>query len=227
MDAFRTPAIVRLGRHDLADIPRVCDHGATGIVVAMATDPQLVAEAIDMTRYQPDGSRSYADQRYGMAARSRNPLDARPAVFAMIEDRRGLEAVEEIAAVPGLSGLHVGPIDLALGLGNGLNPAGASFEAALQRILDAAHRVGIACVLHAVPPDSVALRAAQGFDEVVLPADIGILRASFAAQLAHARAAGSSSSATTNGKDRDPGTPNRISELIGRTSKGKGERRGR
>ena len=65
-------------------IPRVLDHGAAGIVLAMASEPEVVAAAIERARYQPEGRRSFGGQRYGMrrgAERSRRgaPGDLRHA----------------------------------------------------------------------------------------------------------------------------------------------------
>lgn len=193
LDVLGVPSVVRIGRDDLADLSRVCDHGAGGVVVAMATDPDLMARAVAMARYQPEGERSFGSRRYGMGTASVSATEVRPAVYAMIEDRRGFEAVERIAAVPGLAGLHVGPVDLALGLGIGPDPAGPVYEAALRRIRAAAHTAGITAVLHAARGREVDARAADGFDEFVLPADIGLLRDAFSAELAAARGGGTES----------------------------------
>jgi 4-hydroxy-2-oxoheptanedioate aldolase len=187
LDALGATAIVRIGRHDLADIPRVCDHGARGVIVAMATGPELIAEAVSMARYPPDGSRSWAGERYGLKARPAGSAAEPPAIFAMIEDARGFSVVEEIVAVPGIAGLHVGPADLAIGLGIEAGPSGPIFDAALQRIVRAAHSAGIPVALHAVAGDSVEACMQAGFDEVVLRADIDLLRASFASELSRAR----------------------------------------
>ena len=52
-----------------------------------------------------------------------NPVDleTRAGVYVMIETAAALlTAVAEICAVPGLSGVYVGPADLAISLGHGL-----------------------------------------------------------------------------------------------------------
>jgi len=185
LDALGATAIVRVGRHDIADIPRVCDHGARGVVVAMATGPDLIAEAISMARYPPDGSRSWAGERYGLKARVTGQVAAPPDVFAMIEDPSGFAVVEEIAAVPRVAGLHVGPVDLAMGLG--IEATGPTFDAALQRIVRAGHSAGIPVTMHAVDGDAVAACVAAGFDEVVLRADVDLLGSAFASELGRAR----------------------------------------
>src|SRR5882724_1678833 len=118
-DGLGLPVLIRLPDEQLSLIPRVLDQGASGIVLAMASESAVVAAAIERARYQPEGLRSYGGQRYGMRPEPDDPADVRPSIYAMLETRRGIEAVEEIAAIPGLAGLHVGPTDLGLALGVG------------------------------------------------------------------------------------------------------------
>jgi 4-hydroxy-2-oxoheptanedioate aldolase len=189
LDLLGVPILVRVSEEDLALIPRVLDQGAAGIVVAMASSPAIVAAAIDRARYAPHGHRSYGGQRFGMRAEPHDLATVRPAIYAMLEDRRGVEAAAEIARVPGLAGLHIGPVDLGLGLGLGRDRAQPAFTAALQAILAAGHAERLPVVMHAVKPDQVAHWVEMGFDELVLTADIEVLRLGFEGQLATAREA--------------------------------------
>jgi 4-hydroxy-2-oxoheptanedioate aldolase len=186
-DAIGKPVVIRLPDEQLALIPRVLDHGASGIVLAMASEPAVVAAAIDLARYQPEGRRSYGGQRYGMRPEPDDPTEVRPAIYAMLETRRGLEAVDEIAALPGLGGLHVGPADLGLGLGVGRNLSAALYLEALARIITVGHAHGLPVTMHAVTARQVAGFIAMGFDELVMTTDIEALRGAFADLLAAAR----------------------------------------
>ena len=73
---------------------------------------------MDACRYPPSGTRSYGPTRaatvYGSDYFSRANDDVM--VFAMIETAAGLDAVDEICAVEGLTGIYVGPSDLGLAL---------------------------------------------------------------------------------------------------------------
>lgn len=188
-DALGKPVVIRLPDEQLPLIPRVLDHGASGIVLAMASDPEVVAAAIQRARYQPEGSRSYGGQRYGMRPEPDAPGDVRPAVFAMIETRRGLEAIDEIAAVEGVGGLHVGPADLALAVGAGRDLSSPAFRDAIDRIVASGHRHGLSVTMHAVSAAQVPGWLALGFDELVLTTDIELLRGAFADLIGRARAA--------------------------------------
>ena len=155
-DALGKPVLIRLPDEQPALIPRVLDHGASGIVVAMASEPEVVAAAIERARYQPEGKRSYGGQRYGMRPEPPDPADVRPGIFAMIETRRGVEAVREIAAIKGLAGLHVGPTDLGLALGVGRDLSAPAFGDAIAAIVAAGHANGLPVTMHAVAASQAA-----------------------------------------------------------------------
>jgi 2-keto-3-deoxy-L-rhamnonate aldolase RhmA len=178
-DALAQPVIIRLPDEQLDLIPRVLDHGASGVVLAMASEPEVVLAAVEHARYQPLGKRSYGGQRFGLRPEPNDPLDVKPGIFAMLETRRGVEAAAEIAAIEGLAGLHVGPSDLALALGVGRDLASSKFTKALERIVSAAHKRGLPVAMHAVAADQAAKWAAMGFDELVLTADVELLRKAF------------------------------------------------
>jgi 4-hydroxy-2-oxoheptanedioate aldolase len=185
LDALGTPALVRISEQELALIPRVLDHGASGVVLAMASSAVLVEEAVRRARYQPEGVRSFGGQRYGMRPAPEDVAQIRPHVYPMIEDQRGVRDVADIAAVKGISGLHVGPVDLGLGLG--LERDDPRFVEALRSIVTSGHAAGLPVTMHAVRPDQSRQWLAMGFDELVLTADIELLRSAFATQVAQVR----------------------------------------
>jgi 4-hydroxy-2-oxoheptanedioate aldolase len=187
LDALGVPALIRVSEEDLQLIPRVLDHGASGIVIAMVSGPEIVAEAIDRARYAPQGHRSYGGQRYGMRPEPADVADVRPGIYAMLEDARGVASAAEIAAVTGVAGLHVGPVELGLGMGMGMDRSGHRFRDTLLAIIAAGHRAGIPVTQHAVRGEQARGWLEMGFDEVVLTADIDLLRQAFAGHLAAAR----------------------------------------
>src|SRR5438552_5537683 len=90
LDALGIAALVRVSEQELELIPRLLDHGASGVVVAMASTAALAEEAVRRARYQPEGVRSYGGQRYGMRLGPDVPSEIRPQIYPMIEDRRGV-----------------------------------------------------------------------------------------------------------------------------------------
>src|SRR5690606_10807125 len=145
-----TPAVpvVRVPWHDPGIIGRVLDAGALGVIVPMIQTAEDAKRAVDACLYPPKGRRSFGPVRVGMRDGPGYFLDAnnRVAVIPMIETPEALASVEEIAAVPGVDALFVGPFDLsiALGLSPGDNDGKPSFDEAIARISAAARAAGIA-----------------------------------------------------------------------------------
>ncbi|MCY7419331.1 MAG: hypothetical protein LH650_12720 [Chloroflexi bacterium] len=187
LDALGVPALVRVSELELPLIPRVLDHGASGVVIAMASSVELVQQAVSMARYAPEGTRSYGGQRYGMRPEPADVADVRPAILPMLEDARGVAAAAEIAAIPGVTGLHIGPVDLGLGMGQGMDRSHPRVQTAFDGIRDAAHAARLPVAMHAVRPEDAAAWIERGFDELVFTADIELLRRGFADQVAAGR----------------------------------------
>ena len=108
--------MVRLPNADAAPIGRVLDAGADAVVIAMIESADQAAAAVAATRYQPAGVRSFGPLRASLG-HDTAALESRVSVFAMIETAAALSGLDEICAVEGLTGLYVGPADLALSLG--------------------------------------------------------------------------------------------------------------
>jgi len=114
----------------------------------------------------------------------------RVAVVPMIETPEALANVEEIAAVPGVDALFVGPFDLsiALGLPPGDNDGKPAFDEAIARVSAAARTNNIATAVLSnakVAP----LRIEQGFQMVSTTTDINALSMAARADLEAVKAA--------------------------------------
>jgi 4-hydroxy-2-oxoheptanedioate aldolase len=190
LDVLGVESLLRLASDELALAARLLDFGATGIVLASVDDAATVAAAIRATRYQPEGTRSYGQQRKGLKAEPRDILTVRPSVFAMIETQAGLHDVNAIAAVPGLSGLVIGPSDLglALGLGPAAGRADATWAQAIDTIQRAASSHGISACMVVGDGQGAAEWARVGFDRVVIGSDILHLFARMNGEIEQARA---------------------------------------
>ena len=148
--------VVRVGRNTPEAIMRALDLGAAGVIVPMVDDAAAARAAAEAMRYPPLGNRSYGPLRHRRDVESAN---AEVLCLPMIETAAGLRNVEEIAATPGVDGLFLGPSDLALSLGLGLDPGLAQPEvlAGIDTVVAAARRNG-------VPVGTVAADAAHARD---------------------------------------------------------------
>jgi 4-hydroxy-2-oxoheptanedioate aldolase len=179
---------VRLPSAHPAPIGRVLDAGADAVIVAMVESAEQAAAAVAATRYAPAGVRSFGPLRASIGL---DPAEheARTSVFVMIETARGLSALAEICAVPGLTGVYVGPADLAVSLGE--NPITAlttpAVVDAVTCIQAAASEAGLVPAIHANAGKPGKSMAELGFRMITLASESQALRRGAAAHLEEAQ----------------------------------------
>jgi 4-hydroxy-2-oxoheptanedioate aldolase len=136
-----TRAVVRVGWNDPREIMLALDVGAIGVVVPMVSTAEEAEQVASAMRYPPVGIRSNGQVRRQMSHAEAN---ADVVCIVMIETPGGWENVEEIAAVPGVDVLIIGPSDLALALGREQNVVGMHPDALdfMSRVVEAADKHG-------------------------------------------------------------------------------------
>jgi 2-keto-3-deoxy-L-rhamnonate aldolase RhmA len=117
----RGSAVVRVSRNDDVQIMQALDLGAEGIVVPSVETPDDCARVVEAAFYPPGGTRGIGPRRAGRLA-ERSPYLERAnseiAVVIMIESQAGVENIDAIASVPGVSGVLIGMADLAASYGH-------------------------------------------------------------------------------------------------------------
>jgi len=141
-----------LGVTPLCRVPRgeyhllapALDVGAHGVMIPMVESAGQARAIVDSTRYPPAGRRGAAfgfahdDYDTGDVKAKIRRLNDRTIVIAQIETERGLENVEEIAAVKGIDVLWVGHFDLTNFLGIPADFSHPRYLQAIRRIVAAA-----------------------------------------------------------------------------------------
>jgi 4-hydroxy-2-oxoheptanedioate aldolase len=184
--------VVRVPWNEPGIVGRMLDAGAMAIVAPMIETADDARRLVQACRYPPAGRRSLGPVRVGARDGMGYLATAndRVCVIPMIETISALEAVEQIAAVPGVDALLVGPFDLsmALGLPPGDNDGKPAFVAALARINAAARANGIAT---AVLSNTMLapVRARQGFQMISVITDSQALAVAGGQALGAVRAA--------------------------------------
>jgi len=178
---------VRLPTADTAPIGRVLDAGADAVIIAMVESAVQAAAAVAATRYAPAGVRSFGPLRASLGI-DPAALEARVSVFAMIETARGLAAIDEICAVDGLTGLYVGPADLAISMGQRPAEAWTQQEVrdAIVQIQHTAATAGLIAGIHANTGILGNAAARMGYQMITLASESQALRRGAAAHLAEA-----------------------------------------
>ena len=114
--------IVRVPRAEPVEILKVLDIGAQGIHVPQINSKETAMVVARASRYYPEGERGVAVPRalsYGLMPLSGVMAEANREilVIAHCENAKGLDLLEEIAAVDGIDLIFVGPYDLSQSLG--------------------------------------------------------------------------------------------------------------
>lgn len=137
--------IVRFGRNDPDEIRLALDMGAGGVVIPLLKTVADVEKLVQACHYPPRGTRSYGPSRayqYGFD-RDYYPR-SQPSLVTMIivETVEAVDAIDDILAVDGLDAFVLGLADLSVALGVPLDYAHPRVEAAVERVLVAAHKAG-------------------------------------------------------------------------------------
>lgn len=196
LDSAPTTAIVRVPANDTAAITRALDLGARGVVVPMINTPADAARAVAAARYPAlPVDTEPSDPATQIGERSWGPIfadldgvantdedNAAVSVIIMIETAQALENVAEIAAVPGVTALYVGPNDLALSLGYGratyrTEPA---LEQAIGRAVAAAQQAGVVAGVHCSDPQMVHYWRERGAQMLTTALDTTLAKQAFA-----------------------------------------------
>ena len=191
--------IVRVPSHGVEWIKWALDSGAAGIIVPMVNNEREMHTIIDRAVYPPGGRRSFGPiyapfahpdgPESGMAGYLERVANGEIAILPMIESREGLENVEAIMSVKGVSGIFIGPADLRLSLGMSAAVDGTEpeFVNALQKICQTGKRLGRVVGCMGMGEEVARKRAEEGMDFLLSTFDSGAMANGFAAGLATAR----------------------------------------
>jgi 2-keto-3-deoxy-L-rhamnonate aldolase RhmA len=153
--ALDFPIVVRPPEANREWITRLLDAGVWNIHCPQVETAEQAAEIVAASHYTPMGSRGMVgvsggtDYESGGTAAERLAF-ANEQVFitVMLETGGAFDHLEEIAAMPGIDALTLGPTDLAQDLGVfGTPEMGAVLDEKRQLIIDAANRHGKTCAM--------------------------------------------------------------------------------
>jgi 4-hydroxy-2-oxoheptanedioate aldolase len=122
------------------------EFGANGLMIPHIRSAEEARQWVEWSRFPPVGKRGLdgagADADFGLADTHKYLKHANEEVFLVfqVEDREAVEAIDEIAAVPGFDLLFVGPGDLSLSYGVPLEFDHPLLQEATGRVAEAARK---------------------------------------------------------------------------------------
>lgn len=168
--------LVRVPANDAAQIGKILDCGADGVIVPMVNTADEAAAAVAACRYAPAGVRSFGPVRRHIG-RDPKALDARVSCFVMVETVEALANVDAIARTPGIAGIYLGPADLAvsMGLAPAASPTAPEIRDAQRKVARACAGAGVVAGGHGLSAAHVAEMREDGFAMISLLGDKGYL----------------------------------------------------
>lgn len=192
-----TETVVRVAWNDHVRIKRVLDTGISGVMAPRIESAEAARELVRACRYPPQGDAAEGPAgeavdsdgvrgRRGVAAARASDYGARIdevvrtvnddlAVIAQIETGAAVDAAAEIAAVPGIDALFVGPADLSASLGCFREFDDPEFEAAIADTLAAGDEAGVPVGTLATSEKRIDAWLDAGFDFLIAGTDAGFL----------------------------------------------------
>ena len=182
-DANGLVPFVRIARAEPHLVGQALDAGAAAIVAPGVASAEHAAALVAAARFAPEGTRGACPcvRAGGQFVRDWPAyVEAQrggTGVVALVETREGFDAIEAIAAVPGLLGLMIGPFDLAVSLGFAGDYLADEVQAAIDRMLAAGRAAGLPILAPVFNPDAEEARrqrdawAARGASHFVVGTD--------------------------------------------------------
>lgn len=181
-----TPVVplVRVGGNDPVLIKRALDRGAFGVIVPLVNTAEQARAAVAACKYPPDGIRGVAGgraNRYGAdLVQYVAEWNQQVVVICQLETRDAVENAEQIAAVPGIDVLFIGPNDLSANLNQFRQFENPEFKKALDRILQAAKVYGKTAGIMASTAEDTLTYIDQGFRFISVGSDARMIGGSAA-----------------------------------------------
>jgi 4-hydroxy-2-oxoheptanedioate aldolase len=211
LESYKSTTLVRVPWNDPVLIKQFLDAGAQNLIVPMVSTADQARAAVAAVTYPDLAAVDPADAREGVRgigaalarasrwgrvpdyiARSRDLVS----LTVQIETAEGARNASEIAAVPGVDAVFIGPADLAGSMGLATAPGAEAVQDAVIAAIEACREAGTFVGVNAFDPAVAARYRAAGADFVFVSADVTLLVKASDAAVAAARETGAAKTDT-------------------------------
>ena len=172
-------AIVRPPWNDMVMVKRALDAGAQSLLLPFVQNADEARRAVAYTRYPPEGVRGVAGthrgSRYGTVANYLKRASEEICVIVQIETLPALAKLEEIAAVPGIDSIFIGPSDLSASMGHLGDITHSAVQEHRAATAKACRRAGKPSGIIGPTPEMVARFIDYGYSWVAIGSDMGFM----------------------------------------------------
>ncbi|MEE2684663.1 MAG: aldolase/citrate lyase family protein [Planctomycetota bacterium] len=171
----QVPCIVRVPAAAEVPIKKMLDLGAAGIIAPQVNTAQQAADVVAWSLYAPQGRRGVGLARahgYGLKFQQYvESANQEVTVIVQAEHAEAVENIEQIAQVPGIDAVLLGPYDLAASLGKMGQVDDPEVTGAIDRITAACQAAGIPLGIFGVTADAIRPYVEKGYNLLVAGTD--------------------------------------------------------
>ena len=172
-------AIVRPPWNDMVMVKRAMDAGALSLLLPFVQNADEARRAVAYTRYPPEGVRgvagSHRGSRYGNVDNYLKRANTEICVIVQIETVGALDRLEEIAAVPGVDSIFIGPSDLSASMGFLGDMGNPEVQEKLAGAAAHCRRLGKPCGIIGANPEAVGKFLEYGYSWAAIGSDISLM----------------------------------------------------
>jgi 2-keto-3-deoxy-L-rhamnonate aldolase RhmA len=175
--------IVRIPEIRREPVLKCLEAGALGILAPQVETVEQAEALVSYLRYAPQGGRGVSLTRPHTNFRKVNnkaymeQANQRNVLILQVESKAGLEHINELAAVPGVDAVLIGPNDLSQSLTNGANDNPAAVDEAIHTIINSVHHHGMVCGIHCSQLSDVLRWSQQGLRMLMWSSEISLMLA--------------------------------------------------
>ena len=171
--------IIRPAWNDAVLAKRCLDIGAQTLLFPYVQNAEEAKRAVASTRYPPHGIRGVSvaarASRYGRVPGYLTKANDEICVLVQVETRMALSELEQIAEVPGIDGVFIGPSDLAASLGHLGNPQATDVQTAIKDAVTRLKALGKPAGILTGNEEEARRYIDWGYLFVAVGADVGLL----------------------------------------------------
>ncbi|MFZ3583483.1 HpcH/HpaI aldolase family protein [Loktanella sp. DJP18] len=178
--ATPTPAVVRIPAAEDWMVKQALDLGAHAVLVPLVHDADTARRMASAMRYPPDGHRGMGAAMarasgFGAVTSYVHQANRNACLIVQAESRAALDNIDEIAAIPGVDGVFIGPADLSADLGFVGQPEHPLVDAAIDHIIARTKAAGKFAGILTFNPDRIAKYRDMGVEFLGVGGDVAIM----------------------------------------------------
>ena len=175
-------AVVRIPEAGTGILKQLLDSGIQNIIIPKVESGEETESIMYWASYAPRGNRGFGATavRAGRFGRHADYLERNVdeiCILPQIESKKGFENLDDIAKTPGIGGVFLGPIDLAVDMGHGVDIFHPEVVEAMDEMIRRIKALGVPVGTIAVTPEQAKHFADLGVSFLAFGADTAFLTA--------------------------------------------------